>query len=356
MNPRRFAASAATMLVGLTLLVIPARPADAASVLASAWWYRASTATPTAGSPQPIPGGDPVLPVAPPGPPSVAEDQLYVEGTAASATAIAGITLSLASGESSPILTIEPASQSVVPPNAVILACRAAIDWTPPEQSPGTWESKPLVDCATSVQGQVVDGKIVFPLQPLVSGSLVDVMIVPGTDPSLPAGANGSAFSLTFAKPGPEAITTTLSAGDSSFSPDFNSSFEPAEESPLGDAGSFSPLLPDPAVDTPVAAPALEPQDQAPSIPRVAPVVAPTPLDGAPRTLGLLLLFAGAVGAYLAANGAPRQAVGLGRFRRALPVGGVEALLAPNPAQPAAVEERGLGRLRRPRVGTPPAL
>lgn len=355
MKIRRLFASVLSMLAGIAFLAVPAKPADAASIVATAWWYRADTATPTAGSPQPIPGGDPVLPVTPPGPPTVGEDQLYVEGTATTATAIAGITLMLAEGESGPVLTIEPAASSAVPPNAVILACRAAIDWTPPESSPGAWESKPLVDCSKSVQGQVVEGKIVFPLQPLVQGSLVDVMIVPGTDPTLPAGANGSTFSLAFAKPGPGAIMTTQSSESPSFTSDFETSFDPASEAPLGDFGTAAPSLPNPVTDAPVAAPALEPQDQAPSIPRVAPVAAAS-LSSAPRTLGLLLLFAGALGAYLAANGAPRETIGLGRFRRALGAGAHEVVLMTDPAKPAAVVERGLGRLRRPRVGAPPAL
>lgn len=355
MNFRRLLASALSMLAGIALLTIPATPADAASVVATAWWYRAETATPTAGSPQPIPGGDPVVPVTPPGPPTVGDDQLYVEGNATTATAIAGVTLMLSEGESSPVLTIEPARSSAVPANAVILACRAAIGWTPPEKSPGTWESKPLVDCATSVQGQLVDGKIVFPLQTLAQGSLVDVMIVPGTNPSLPAGANGSTFSLTFSKPGPEAITTTQSSAEPSFTSDFGTSFDPVSEAPLGDFGTVAPSLPNPLTDSPVAAPSLEPQDQAPSIPRVAPV-APAALSSAPRTLGLLLLFAGALGAYLAANRAPRQTLGLGRFRRVLPAGATPEMIDVDPVRPAEIVERGLGRLRRPRVGTPPAL
>lgn len=355
MRIRRLFASVLAMLAGVAFLAVPAKPAGAASVIATAWWYRADTATPTAGSPQPIPGGDPVLPVTPPGPPTVGEDQLYVEGTATTATAIAGITLMLAEGESGPVLTIEPAASSAVPPNAVILACRAAIEWTPPESSPGTWESKPLVDCSKSVQGQVVEGKIVFPLQTLVQGSLVDVVIVPGTDPTLPAGANGSTFSLAFAKPGPGAIVTTQSSEAPSFTSDFETSFDPASEAPLGDFGTVAPSLPDPVTDAPVAAPSLEPQDQAPSIPRIPPVEVAAVGD-APRTLGLLLLFAGALGAYLAANGAPRQAIGLGRFRRVLPPGSAPELIGVDPVRSADVVERGLGRLRRPRVGTPPAL
>lgn len=350
---RRLAASITAMALGVALITIPAKPAVAAGITATGWWFRASTATPTAEIPQPIPGA-PTVPVVAPAPPTVAEGELHVEGTATGATAIAAMTVLLDKGESSPILTLQPTDGSVVPPNALILACRAAVDWTPPDSNPGTWESKPLVDCATSVQGQLTDdGKIVFPLQPLVSGTLLDVVFVPGSDPALPAQAGGSAFSLTFAKPGPESLVTTPASGGFTGSDDFATDFDPALESPLTDDVALPAGDPLPA---PPVAPALEPQEQAPSIPRVAPAVAPTPLDDAPRTLGLVLLFLGALGAYLAANGAPRQTLGLGRFRRVLAPGEAEALLATGPAEPAAITERGLGRLRRPRVGTPPAL
>ena len=352
---RRLAGSIAAMVAGVALVAIPAHPAKAAGITATGWWSRAATTDPTTEIPQPIPGGAPTLPAVAPAPPTVAEDELHVEGTPYGATAIAAMTVILDEGESSPILTIEPTASSVIPPEALVLACRAAVEWVPPTETPGAWESKPLVDCATSVQAQTTeDGKLVFPLQTLVQGNLLDVVFVPGVDPTLPPEARGSSFSLTFAKPGPGALATTRSsAGSSSSSSDFLSDFDPAVESPLED---FSvPVGADPLPEPPVA-PALEPQEQAPSIPRVTPAVAPTPLDQAPRTLGLLLLFAGALGAYLAANGAPRQAIGLGRFRRVLPAGASGVAVATEPARPAEVVERGLGRLRRPRVGTPPAL
>ena len=342
------------MLAGVALVAFPASPVSAAGITATGWWYRAATENPSAESPVLVPGA-PTVPVIAPPPPTVGEGELHVEGTASGATAMAAITIALAEGESSPILTIEPTDTSVVPPEALILACRAAIEWTVPEESPGTWESKPLADCSTSVQAQPTeDGKLVFPLQTLVQGTVLDVVFVAGSDPSLPAGAQGSSFSLTFAKPGPGSLVTTQSASAFEPSSDFASSFDPAIESPLTDEFGL-PAVADPLPAPPVA-PALEPQEQAPSIPRVARVAAPVPLDGAPRALGLLLLFAGAVGAYLAANQAPRQTIGLGRFRRVLPAGSSEAVLSRDPARPAEIVERGLGRLRRARIGAPPAL
>ncbi len=355
--------SSAVALLGVLFLVAPLPPAGAATLEASGWWYRASTATPTAGSPQPIPGGDPTLPVAPPGPPTVAEDQLHVEGAAAGATALAAITIRLAQGESSPVLTITPEPSSVVPPDAVILACRAAIEWSPPASSPGSWESKPLVDCSTSVQAQPAeDGNLVFPLQPLVQGSLVDVVIVPGTLPDRPAEVRGSTFSLTFARPAPDAIATTSGAG--SFG---NDSFGSGDDFASGDAFTSSelPQLDDafaspaaPPVDAGVA-PALEPQDQGPTVPRIAqPAAVLRPELGAVRILGLVLLLLGAVGAYLTANSPTRTAVGLGRFRHAIPAGvAFGSPFADRPAGGAAeAVERGLGRLRRARTGPSPEL
>lgn len=356
----RLLLSAVLLATGAALVALPAPPAGAASLVASGWWYRASTTTPTAESPQPVPGGNPQVPALPTAP-TVPADQLHVEGSPGGATAIAAMTFSLAEGESSPVLTLTPHPSSAVPPEAVILACRAAVQWAPPAQSPGTWETKPLVDCLTSVQGQTAEGgKIVFPLQPLVSGSLLDVVIVPGTVANLPAGQNGSTFSLTFARPGPEAlVTTTATSGSDGGFVSPISDFSPVTETPLGgdvlDLGSPA-ALPTPAAEPPVA-PALEPQDQAPSIPRVAAAQPVAALDrSAARNLGLVLILLGAIGAYLAANGSPRTAVGLGRFRRALPAGEAGAILPDVSDSPREVAERGLGRLRRPRVGAPPAL
>lgn len=349
-------------VAGLALVLVPGR-AEAAALRQSAWWSRATTTAPVTDTPLPAAGVNPTVPVAAPGPPNVTAEQLHVEGTAAGATAIAGFTYDLAKGESGPILSLTPAAGSAVPPNAVILACLAAIEWTAPAASPGPWESKPLADCTTSVVGQIVEGgPVVFPLQPLQQGTSLDVVIVPGTIPELPAGANGSVFSVTFERPGPDALATTpgrSSTDEEDFDFDFDFdedfSFEPVTE-PFDDFVAPEPVatfddfvLP---VAAPVVAPALDPQDQAPTVPRSAvpaAVVLPDAASAA-RTLGFVMLVVGAVTAFLTPAEAPADTavMGLGRFRRARPLTVASA--------DGVVEERGVARLRRVRVGRPPAL
>ena len=77
--------AAALVAAGSALMFVPT-PATAASLAQSAWWYRAKTTTPTAESPQAIPGGNPTVPTLPVGPPSVGAEQLHVEGAPTGAT------------------------------------------------------------------------------------------------------------------------------------------------------------------------------------------------------------------------------------------------------------------------------
>ena len=353
-------AAAFLLLVGSALVLSPV-PADASTLEQSGWWYRATTSTPVAETPLPATGVNPTVPVTAPGPPTVGAEELHVEGAANGAVAVAAMTYRLAEGESSPILTLTPSPGSGVPPSAVILACRAAIDWTPPATSPGAWEAKPLADCSTSVQGQILDaasgGGVVFPLQTLAQGTELDIIIVPGTIPELPAGANGSVFSLTFARPGPEALKTTSGSTADDFEPtitfDENFAFEPATSpTDVFTAPVSGPTFDSTVVTTaaPVVQPALEPQEQAPSVPRpVAPAaVTVEDVGDAAKKLGLALLALGAIAAFMTSADTPTDVMGLGRFRRSRPT----AMLP----EPGLASEAGVGRLRRSRVGPPPRL
>jgi len=335
-------------------------PAQAAAATKSGWWYRPKTATPTAESPQPLPGGNPVLPTVPAGPPTVPADHLHVEGTPAGATSIAAFTYSLNAGESLPVLTLKTAAGSNVPPTSIILACRAAVEWAAPAAPPGAWEEKPLVDCSSSVQAQINDtgDTLVFPLQPLVSGRTLDVVVVPGRVAELPAEANGSTFALTFPKPTAESLTTTTAAPVEEFSPatDFSHDFdfEPAAPS-TGETSfespSFTPTFDGSIVTTPapVVSPALEPQDQAPSVPRAfSPAVSAEDVGDAAKKLGLVLIALGVIAAYMASAERPATEMGLGRFRRVRP--------AAEAALDGPTSEGGIGRLRRPRAGAAPRL
>jgi hypothetical protein len=337
----------ALVAIGAALVAVPTG-ADAASTVKSGWWYRASdpdSAIPQAAQP-PVPVPD--APVAPPAPPTVAEGHLLVEGTLEGATAVAAITYSLSEGETSPVLTIMPSESSGVPPEAVILACRAAVDWTAPEANPGRWQDKPLVDCGRSVNGIIgEDGTITFALQPLVSGTEADIVLVPGVVSETPAGRVGSAFSLSFDAAAGAVIQS--SGGSSTATTAFSAPTSPTGSgssftAPSG-GGSFS------APSAPVVQPALEPQEQAPVVPS-QPQLAAKPAvaeDDTAQAVGFIIMVIGALLAglaYLTPARAETGTVGLGRFRK------------PVPADATVVEpvEGGLGRFARPRVGAPPSL
>ena len=351
MTRRRLArAGLALLALGTGLLAQPAT-VGAATQTKAGWWYRTSdpaSVVPTAARP-PVPVPD--APIEPPAAPNVPEGSVLVEGTPEGATAIAGLTYLLVEGESSPTLTVTPSETSSVPPDAIILACRAAVDWAPLESQPGRWQDKPLVDCGRSVNGIIAeDGTITFPLATLVSGTDLDIVLVPGTTAESPAGPVRSAFSLSFDVLQGAVLTTTPPALSSSGS---DSSFTP----PPSSSGSFTPPSSGgpsfAAPESPIVAPALEPQDQAPTVPdqpmlTAAPVVEE---DTTAQGVAFLILLAGAALAglaYLTPERDETGAVGLGRFRRPRP----DAVAA----SPLAPVEGGLGRFARPRTGPPPAL
>lgn len=341
-------AGLAMFALGAGLLAQPS-PVDAASQTKAGWWYRTSdpdSVVPGAARPPVSPPDAPIDPVAP----NVAEGSVLVEGTPEGATAIAGLTYLLSDGESSPVLTITPSEGSSVPPEAVILACRAAVDWAPLDAQPGRWQDKPLVDCGRSVNGIVADGTITFPLESLLSGTDLDVVLVPGTAGETPAGPVGSAFSLTFDVLQGAVLTTSapsVSTGSStSFTPPPPTSGSSSFSPPGG--SSFS------APSAPVVAPALEPQEQAPTVPDqpmlAAPAATATEDDTAQGVAFIILLVGAALAglAYLTPERSEAGTVGLGRFKRPAPA---DALVAA--AQPV---EGGLGRFARPRLGAPPSL
>lgn len=359
MRRRLLRASLALCALGIGLVSSPA-PAGAASVTKSAWWTRASDPGSLVPPAAQVPGVTaPEAPVAPPTA-DAAEGEVVVQGAPNGALAIAAITYALSPGESGPTLTITPSEGSNVPADAVILACRAAIDWEVPATQPGTWQDKPLVDCGRSVNGIVApDGTSVsFSLQPLVSGNDLDVVLTPGTTgETTPAGPVGSTFQLTFNATDGAVLATTpapsTSSGSSSSGPSSSPSFTPAAPPSVSVGGStFTPP------ESPVVQPALEPQDQAPTVPQVAapptqPVAAAE--DDTAQAVGFIILLLGAAlagWAYLTPERRDDDAaplVGLGRFRRPVPA----AALVEAPAEPVT---GGLGRFSRLRTGPPPSL
>jgi hypothetical protein len=308
------------MAIGVVLLLAPPQ-ASAASLDAAGWWWRPQTSA---------------LPVPLPAPPTVAKGQLLVEGQPQGANAVAALRFTLADGEGSPVLTLKPAAGSTVPADAVVLACRSLVPWGPEEA--GAWENKPLVDCATSVQGIPSEGgALTFALAPLQSETTLDIVLVPGTVAAAPAGANGSVFSMVLDRPGPEALQVAAGSGPTggsfSTSQEFGSGADPAtgtfDASPSGAfaAPSFTP----PAA-APAASPSLTPIEQAPSLAtRAAPAPFSDGYDGGTRALGLVVF---AVGAALA----------------------LRSMLGSKQPDVAADSVGGLGRFSRARTGTPPPL
>jgi hypothetical protein len=353
------------MAAGAALSWVPA--ASAVTVEASGWWWRPNTTT---------------APIAVPPRADVGTDQVLVEGTAEGATAVAAAKFKLAEGETSPILTITTTQDSVVPPDAGVLACRVASAWTAADG--GKWEQRPIPDCFTSVQGIPSEGgKFTFALTPLQSDQDLDIVITPGTDPKA-ANDNTkySAFSMKFNKPTAADLKTTtgdtsgftgtgggftspdpssFGADSGSSSSDFGSSTSPTYDSgsttfDSGSSSSFgaSPAFSQPSTFTPpatVAAPAaaaVSPQEQADArgvAPvQAAPVAAKSEAPKNGRTLGILVLLAGAALGFWAYTG---SALGGGGAVAPVPV-------APPPGSEPVIG--GLGRFARPRLGPPPTL
>jgi hypothetical protein len=327
--------------VGLVLALVPGT-AGAAALDAAGWWSRTST------SPLPV---NPVAPTA-------GEDQLVVQGEPSGANAIAALRWTLADGESSPTLTITAADGSVVPPDALILACRAGTPWT--EASGEPIADGPKVDCATSVNGIVGDdGTITFALSSLLDGTTLDVVLVPGENPD----GGGSTFSLVFDRPAADALVTTAGGGDqTTFDPGAagggfsGGDFSGGDAFAGSDAGSGSFTAPSsgggssftaPATDAvPAAEPALPEENQVAigsggQPPVAAQNAAATDRDRV-RTLGIVVLLLGTAVAAWAFMAQSRVRAGAGAAVPA-PVAGE--------ATPG-----GLGRFVRPRTGAPPSL
>ena len=348
---RRVRIPAALLAVtGLVLLLTPPG-AGAATLEATGWWWRAQSAS---------------LPAPLPPPPDVSPDQLLVQGQPEGATAVAAVRYTLNEGEEAPVLTIKPAEGSTVPDTALILACRVVVPWEPAQA--GAWEAQPLVDCATSVQGVISPDGVTFAVAPLQSGPSVDVLIVPGRDPAGPPGANGSAFSLKFARPGPEALMT--SPGSTSTGGSFTPSDTPSgSDSASGGAIGSEPTVSSPAfagssgentapLVTPAAEAALPPQRQAsPGATGFSPqsgipaAAADDDNETRTRTLGFLVLVAGAGLLFWSSSGAGTggagERIGLGRFAREAPA------VVPTGVPPTT---GGLGRYAKARTAPPPRL
>lgn len=252
---RRWRAITGAVLIasGLTL-GSGAGLADATTLTQAGWWWRVN---------------DPALPATVPAPPTVPEGGLMVAGSIDGATAIAALHFDLDEGETAPVLTLTVADNGDQGgATAILAACLTGSAWQ--AETAGAWANKPFPACDEgSVTGVRSDDGATwtFALAPLVSDSMVDVTLVPGSDPTRPAGTGGSVFQLVFAAP---TSASLASAGGGSGTgvepapfdvPDFSSSpgdlpgassFDPSIGSggdlglpPVPPASSFTPALPE---------------------------------------------------------------------------------------------------------------
>jgi hypothetical protein len=333
------------LLAGAVLLALVPVAAEATTLTQAGWWWRAN---------------DGALPATVPAPPNVPEGGLMVAGAPDGATAIAALHFELADDETAPVLTLAMAENGDQGGDTAILAaCLTGSAWQP--ASGGTWTSKPFPACSSgSVTGVRADDGATwtFALAPLLSDGIIDVTLVPGIDPTLPAGVNGSVFQLVFAAPTAASLTTTKGAGPTTdFElPDFSSpdlgagggasGFDaPAlggglSLGPVDAAAGFSPALPEADQGLTATAPVVQQRNE--------PLTAtPAGLVEDHKGLGaLVLVLCGGALLWSAQqpSPAPRR---LGSFE----IGPAEDALAVTPADAA-----GLGRFARARSGAPPRL
>lgn len=182
----RWAAVAACVLSAVALLA--GGVAGAVAPDETGWWWRA----------QSLPLGVPVAP-------TTEEGQLMVSDAPDGPSAIAAIRFTIAQGETAPILTLKEASQANAS-TLKLVACPALTPWSPGGAQ--AWNSRPAADCGTvQAAGQrSADGTWTFALAGFSAGSSFDVVLQPA-EPE--AGGIRQPASVTFAKPGPEAVATT---------------------------------------------------------------------------------------------------------------------------------------------------
>lgn len=308
---------------------------EAAELNDASWWWRGNT------GPAPLPR-----------PPTVPEGGLLVAGAPDGATAVAAVRYTLADGETSPILTLRVAENGDQGgQGAVIGACASGSAWAGGEQG-GNWDAKPNAACGASVQGlRSEDGLTwTFALEPLVTGTEVNVILTPGT--VAPDSPVGSTFSLAFLRPDADALATTQGEATAPDGGDFVPDAavdEVLEDLATGalDVGAdtggltaFQPALPASSQGLTATAPVVRQRT-------VNNVVPPAPPAKGGAIAFLVLLAAAAVAVRL-------NKIPVPGLRRLGPLAGAAPHVGPALVQPP--ERAGLGRFARPRVGAPPPL
>ncbi|MGH9273820.1 MAG: hypothetical protein ACRDZU_04150 [Acidimicrobiales bacterium] len=346
---RRFrAVIGSAMLLGAAALGLVPDPAEAATLTQAGWWWRVN---------------DPLIPETIPASPLVPEGGLMVAGAPDGATAIAALHFELGDDEGSPVLTLTVAENGDQGGDgAVMAACLTGSAWQP--ESSGAWVNKPFPACDQgSVTGvRAGDGKTwSFALAPLLSDGIVDVTLVPGRDPTLPAGLDGSTFQLVFTAPSAASLATTSggSAAPPIELPDFGAptpdgagTFDPPPfggDLALPPAASFAPSLPEADQGLTATAPVVQQRN--------APLSA-SPADVAEdhELLGIVILaLCGA--ALLWSAQLPTPAVRrLGSFASETATPGPHDSGQIVASSGATQETAGLGRFARERSGPAPRL
>ena len=235
-------------------------------------------------------------------------------------------------------------------------ACLTGSVWQP--ESGGAWINKPFPACAeASVTGvRAEDGKTwTFALAPLLSDGILDITLVPGIDPDLPTGINGSTFQLTFAAPTTASLTTTGGSATPPIElPDFGAPTPDAGgfDAPsfggdlaLPPAGAFTPSLPEADQGLTATAPVVQERN--------APISA-TPIDAVEDHKALAMGILVACGAALLWSAQlPTPAL---RRLGGLDSGAADGTTPAPPLSDPSGGSAGLGRFARARSGPPPSL
>lgn len=327
--------SLCAIVVGGVLTVAPPAGAEAATRIADAgWWWKAQSG----------------LLTTVPGPPGVEEGQLVVQSTPDGAQAIAAVGAVLADGHTDPVLTLDVASAGGEAA-AIVLACRAGSAWVGAHA--GRWDTRPDVDCATSVAGTPSeDGtQWTFALAPLQVDDQLSVVLVPGT---LPDAEIHPSFNLVFEAPTASSVATTGDSRSRSSVPPLTDSTDGPGASVDPSGGSSSTSAPGvrvapPAASSPVVteAPAvvpIEPLDDpgpAPSPPAPVGQQAAAAAIEAPeartlaRVVGGVVLLAGLAGAAVSLTSA--RAAGAAATPEAPVLGGLARFRTERTAEPQPV-------------------
>ena len=322
----RWAAVVACVVAALA--VVAGAPAGAIAPEQTGWWWRV----------QDLPIGVPVAP-------TTEEGQLMVSDAPDGPTAIGALRFTLAEGETAPVLTLKAANEAN-PDGMKVVACPALTPWSPGDAQ--AWNSRPAANCAAQqAEGsRAEDGTWTFALAGFSEGDSYDVVL----QPAEPESGVRTLASVTFEKPGPDAVTATPASTGGDFT------FEPAPEEPVSE--NFSPDFEDEvALPPPFETPAPQATDS-PSLgatpgrlagrPAAPPVGVAAPVSegitGRPG-LAALILFAGA-------------AIAATRLRESpITQSAVFAHITRGRRRPAAEPQPGgLAQFVRPRVGKPNPL